>query len=321
MVLDKFLNPQALRSKSYLAVPIGFFFVVLSFFSTSVVFPAEYSVIVVAFASMLTLPYVIKIFEIDELNIDLSEIKVGGELKKEELETWVRKCLRDGFTPKQIKRSLIENNMEKDILLLYGLGVLDDLNTKYVRESNFFTRHSKTVSFYCYLFIGMVLAFLVAYMLSGEEFRAVLFKHQINLIYGPKGMFGLPSIFYTIIANNIKIMLLCVFLSLFYGSGAILILAYNASIAGVLYGNFMNKAIVGESVKLVGAYLPHTTIEILAYLLAAVSGGILSKSLAEMEPGSRKLLLKDGLLFLIAGIVLTLVSGLVEVTIPQWILS
>jgi uncharacterized membrane protein SpoIIM required for sporulation len=321
MVLDKLLNPQLLHNKPYLAVPTGFFFVLLAFFSTAIVFPAEYSVIIVAFASLLTLPYVVKVFELDELNIDLSELKVSAELKRDELEQWVRKCLRDGYTPAQIKRSLIENNLDKDILLLHDLGILEDINVKYMKETNFFSRHSKVVEFYCNLFLGMFLAFFMLYVFSSEGFRGIIFKHQLNMIYGPRGNFGLPSVFYSIVANNLKILLLCVFLSLFYGSGAILILTYNASLAGVLYGGFVRNAILGDSIKMVGAYLPHTTLEILAYLLAAVSGGILSKAFVGMEPGSERLLLRDGLKFLLISIALTLIAGWVEVTVPGLILS
>jgi len=343
MVLDKLVKPQLFRKSPYLAVPMGFFFVLLAFVSTALVFPAEYSVIVVAFASLLTLPYVIKIFELDELNIDLGEIRGppsaaegvatdlftkismdlgnGVSIKREELDGWVRKCLRDGYTPQQIKRSLIENNLDKDILLLHDLGVLDEINARYVKESNFFSRHSRTVLFYCYLFLGMFLAFLGVYLFAGEHFKEVVFQHQLNLIYGPRGYFGNTTALYGIISNNLKVMLLCVFLSLFYGAGAILILTYNASIAGVLYGGFILNSVPLKGMTHIGAYLPHTTLEILAYLFAAVSGGILSKAFIGVEPGSSKLLLKDGLKFLLISIALILVSGFVEVTVPGMLLS
>ena len=320
MVLDKLINPQLLRNRPYLAVPTGFMMVVIALFSTAVVFPAEYSVIVVAFASLLTLPYVMKIFELDELNIDLSDMEAPTGIDRQKLEAWVRKCLRDGYTPKQVRNSLIENNLEKDVQLLHDLGMLDDINDRYLRESSFLSRHSRTVEFYCLLFLGMFLAFMTMYMMSGEIGRENFFKHQLTLIYG-RGIVTSPTQVYGILATNLKILLLCVFLSLFFGAGAILILTYNASIAGVLYGGFLDKAFAGDPLSLVVAYLPHTTLEIFAYLLASISGSILSKSAAEVEPGSKRLLFKDGIKYLLLSLAILLIAGLVEVIIPMILLK
>jgi len=321
-MLDKLINPQLLHNKPYLAIPTGFFFVLLAFVSTAIVFPAEYSVIVIAFASLLILPYVLKAFELDELNVELPELFVSGELNKEDLGEWARKCLRDGYSIQQVKKSLIENNLDKDLLLLYELGLLDETTREYVKKSNFFSRHSKTTWFYTYLFVGMFLAFFTLYVFSGGSFRETAFKHQLDLVYGPLGHFNFPTkILYSIVLNNLKVMILCAMLSLFYGAGAILILTYNASIAGVLYGDFFGTAVTGKSLTLVSAFLPHTTLEILAYLFAAIGGGILSKAFVEAEPGSGRLLLSDGLKFLALALILVLIAGVVEVILPDLILS
>lgn len=321
MVLDRLVNPQLLVKKPYLAIPIGYVFVSIAFFSTSVVFPSEYSVVVIAFTSMLLVPYVIKILDLDELNIDLSEFKIQGEFKRDELEQWVKKCLKDGYTPDQIKKSLIENNLDKDVLLLYDLWVLQEIKDNYFKKSSFLSRHSKTLSFYTHLFIGMFMAFMIVYLTSETDHRSMLFKNQLELIYGPGGYFNVPTVLQSIVANNLKVMFLCVLLSFFYGAGALFILTYNASIAGVLYGGFIEKAVVGGSIRTIAAYLPHTTLEILAYLFATVAGGILSKGVGNFEKGGLRLLLEDGLKFLFAAILLVAAGGVVEVTVPHWVLT
>ncbi|MDD5111994.1 MAG: stage II sporulation protein M [Candidatus Altiarchaeota archaeon] len=321
MVLDRLVNPQELVKKPHLAIPIGYIFVSIAFFSTSIVFPSEYSIVVIAFTTMLLIPYVIKIFELDELNIDLGELKISGDLGREELEVWVRKCLRDGYTPEQIKKSLIENNLDKGILLLYHIKTLSEIKEDYIKKSNFFTRHSRIIAFYFHLFLGMFMAFLMVYMTSQPEYRNLVFKNQMDLIYGPGGYFQIPTALQAIVLNNLKIMFLCVLLSLFYGAGALLILTYNASIASVLYGGFLENAISGGSLMVIGAYLPHTTIEIMAYLFATVSGGILSKGIANAENRGFRFLMADGLKFLVAAVLLVIIGGIVEVTVPRWLLS
>ena len=142
MVLDKIVNIQLLQNKPIFAIPIGFIFVLLGFISSALIFPSELSIVIVALSSLLILPYVIKIFEIDELNIDLDEIVDVSELKIQDLEKWVKKCLNDGYSPTQIRESLIKNNLvedfksgDKNFILITNRG--REFSVKYLQMREF----------------------------------------------------------------------------------------------------------------------------------------------------------------------------------------
>ncbi|MFH1055393.1 MAG: stage II sporulation protein M [Candidatus Altiarchaeota archaeon] len=311
-MLDKILNPKLLRTKPILAMPTGFFFVLLAVVSSLIIFPTQASIVMVALSSLFMLPYVIKIFEFDELDVDIDDTK------PEQLGEWVKKCLRDGYSPKQIKDNLIKDNMDKPYDLMYDLAGVDEEYVKRLSSSNFFTRHRQTMMFYTYLFLGSAIAFILLYGLLGENEVSRLFENQLDVISpGPGGDFRGGELFNSIVSNNLKITVICVLLSLLYGSGAIFILMYNSSIAGVMYGDALRSILWGSSELYPNLlnYLPHTTIEIFAYLLAAISGGIISKATVGSQPGSTRIWLKDGLQLFVFSVILILIGAWVEVQV------
>jgi len=291
---------------------MGVFFVLLGFVTALAIFPSEASIVMVALSSLFILPYVLKIFEYDELNVDIDCTN------RAELDAWVRKCLRDGHSPQQIKDNLIRDNMDKPYDLMYDLAGVDEEHLRHMKESNPISRHKTTITFYVYLFLGMTFAYFLLYSAAGEGTASVAFENQVDLIRpGPTGLFSGHSLLWIIIANNLKIMLICVILSLLYGSGAVFILNYNASIAGVLFGGSLRALLWGAGGFIANplAYLPHTGLEILAYLFAAVCGGILSKATAGSQRGSERILLVDGVMFFVFSILLVLIAGIVEVQV------
>ena len=309
MVLDKLVNPKLLRTQPIRAAPMGFFFVLVGFVSTLFVFSSQVSIVMVALSSLLMLPYVLKISEFDELDVDIDDTSV------EELGEWVRKCLKDGYTPQQIKDNLIRDNLDKPYDLLYDLAGVDKEYMEYATSSNFLTRHRQTIYFYVYLFLGATLAFMFLYAVLDENLLQFAFYNQLDVIMpSPRGMFTGGALFQSIVLNNLRIALICVILSLFYGSGAVFILTYNASIAGVMYGSSFRGLIWGSEALYpnILAYLPHTTLEILAYLLAAISGGILSKATIGSNPGCVRFWVKDSLILLATTVALILAAGWLE---------
>jgi len=206
MVLENFMDPKTLGMKPYYAIPVGAFFVVLGFISSAMIFPAELSIVMVALSSLIILPYVLKIFEFEELHVDLDElVEPGtGELKGDELKDWVVKCLRDGFTPQQIKASLVSDNVDKVDSLLWDLGVINEISRDYIHKSNIITRHQKTIEFYVYLFIGMFIGYALLYMILSPQMKELAFKNQLDVIQpGPGGHFKNPGFFMKIIITFI----------------------------------------------------------------------------------------------------------------------
>jgi uncharacterized membrane protein SpoIIM required for sporulation len=170
-------------------------------------------------------------------------------------------------------------------------------------------KHDHLIKFYTFLFFGLALSYMILFALLPVDFGNVAFKNQLTLI-GPKGYFDLPSFFLGIVSNNMMILLISFFLSVFYGAGSMLVLSYNASVAGVLYGLPLRTLLTGGVVFTnIIFFLPHTIIEILAYLLGAVAGGILVTGLDEEN-------VVDAVALFSLAVALVFVGGLVEVTIP-----
>jgi uncharacterized membrane protein SpoIIM required for sporulation len=303
----KITDIKLIRNKPVYAVLMSFTFVLISFVSSLLIFPSALSIVMITLSSLFILPFVIKIFEFDELNVDVDDTN------KEELKKWVRKCLRDGFTPKQIKDNLIRNNIDKPYELIYDLTGVDREYLKFIKASNVFSRHKDTIYFYIFLFIGMFFGYFFLFSFLPQDLAEMAFQNQLDIIPSSRGYFStLPSyspLFWNIVANNLRLVIICVLLSLVYGSGAVFILNYNASIAGVLYGSSLRALLAGIvtgggilSNPLV--YLPHTSLEIFAYLLAAISGGVLLKIImVQQEPGSSKILVRDSTFLLVISVI------------------
>jgi len=310
MVLDKIISTRVLREKPFYAIHLGFWFVMLGYFSTLLIFKSQISLVMVALSSLFMLPYIIKIFEYDELDVDITEAN------PEELKRWVSKCFHDGYSPEQIKEALVNNNADKPYDVLMEMAGVEEAYLKYTTSSNFFTRHWKIVSFYIHLFLGSTMAYMLLFGVLRPEYVNVVFENQLSAI-NPHPLFIGSTVFSEIVSNNLKIALICVLLSLLYGSGAIFILNYNASIAAVMYGSSIRSYLWGSIINYPNliSYLPHTTIEVLAYLLAAIAGGILSKATMNVQPGSIRIWIKDGLILLALSIILIVVAALIEVRV------
>jgi uncharacterized membrane protein SpoIIM required for sporulation len=164
----------------------------------------------------------------------------------------------------------------------------------------------------------MFLAYAVLYNMLPQNLKSDVFGNQLEFVKPTaRGYYGKEVVFQEIAANNLLIIVICVFLSLIYGSGAIFILNYNASIAGVLFGGSMS-VLLGKGAGFLASpllFIPHTVIEILAYLIAAIAGAILSKAVARVLPGSPKILIKDGLIYLALSVALVIVGAAVEANV------
>jgi uncharacterized membrane protein SpoIIM required for sporulation len=112
-------------------------------------------------------------------------------------------------------------------------------------------------------------------MLLPNVMNALIFSKQLAVFGGGSGgMLGQfsgsnTSMFMPILLNNLKVVFVCMVLSLIYGSGSILLLAWNASVLGVFIGSF------GKLTSFI-AFIPHTGAEFIAFFFAAISGGLIS---------------------------------------------
>ena len=196
--------------------------------------------------------------------------------------------------------------------------------------------HGRVVKFFVFLFLGFLLAYTFWFLLLPVDVANNLFFLQINTITeinSPTGSAIFSGLhFSTIFSNNLRILGLCVLFSFLFGSGAIFILTWNASVLGVAMANSIKIGIAAAegSVGYFGAfsfalvrYLIHGLPEMTSYFIGGLAGAIISFTLLDYSIGLKKFLPKlggslknAGLLFLFAVVLLILSTGIEVVITP-----
>ncbi|MBI4021458.1 MAG: stage II sporulation protein M [Candidatus Aenigmarchaeota archaeon] len=206
------------------------------------------------------------------------------------------------------------------LMLPYIIKIMKPESSQYAPV---FSRKNPSLEFFAFLFLGMALAYTILFGILSPGIRDLAFDNQLDVIAGraaaTAGSFIDTGFFMSIFSNNILIVAIAVILSYFYGAGAIFVLNYNASIAGIVYGSWISALLwpAGPLAPFASTnimlFLPHTILEILGYLLASVAGIILSKPLTRRN--SRPIE-RDVAILVAASGGLILVGALVEVIVP-----
>ena len=104
-------------------------------------------------------------------------------------------------------------------------------------------RHVDALKFFIYLFIGMVSAYTLFFVMLPETIVSKLFNIQLETINQinsdiSSSLTGnyMGDLFSIILINNLKVMVFALLFSFIYGSGAIFILTWNASVISVAIG-------------------------------------------------------------------------------------
>lgn len=147
--------------------------------------------------------------------------------------------------------------------------------------------HKDIFLIYTSLFMGVFLGFLFFTLSSTQGTIFQVFKAQLN-VAGITGRAISPGFFSSVLANNMKVLLACLILSLIYGAGSILFIVWNASVWGVVFGYAIKTGIItsGQNpfitfcIILLPA-MPHLITEALSYFAAAISGGVMSKAITK----------------------------------------
>ncbi|MFH1072597.1 MAG: stage II sporulation protein M [Nanoarchaeota archaeon] len=196
--------------------------------------------------------------------------------------------------------------------------------------------HSKALSGFVYLFFGVTLAFTLWYVVLPADLITTLFDSQtatINAINGKiTGMSTAETtgVFSRIFLNNMKVLIFCILFSFLYGTGAIFILVWNASVIGTAIGDFIRGKLalltelagfdkLSHYFQYIGIglfkYAIHGIPEILAYFTAGLAGGIISIAVIKHDFGNKKFehVLLDSADLLLISIVLLFIAALLEV--------
>ncbi len=167
--------------------------------------------------------------------------------------------------------------------------------------ATFLGRHFHIIKAFGFFFIGIVITFAFWYQNLPLDYKGDVFREQeknwvriVSLSGQAQGtgiiescQFALQEkkfvelAFSCIFANNAIVLAWSLLLSFFYGAGAIFLIAWNASVIGLVIGKEIElSGLVSGFLRAVGL-LPHGMPEIVSYFIGAIAGGIVSAAIAK----------------------------------------
>ena len=206
-------------------------------------------------------------------------------------------------------------------LIAYLRGEEKEILVKKLSEEKLLARHVDELAIYISFFLGVMFGFLISAIVLPPDFFSV----QIEIIEGIRGsaLQGATGnvivsyLFEKIVTNNLWVFFLTFVVSFLFSAGMVFILVWNASVLGV----FIAKASTGMSDihLLLFSYLPHGLLEIASYILAGISGALLSYQFGyyyttkEYKKEAFIRVVKDSMIVLVFGLACLFLAAVIEV--------
>ena len=207
----------------------------------------------------------------------------------------------------------------------------EELDLQSIGEWTLLKEHTKVLVFLLFLFLGVTIALAMSYVFLPEQMVLSIFGAQQQAITGVnsniQGNITQFTIFTRIFSNNLKVLFFCLIFAFLYGTGALFILTWNASVVAVAMCNLF-KTKLAQGASLVGLsaassylhavsfsffrYMTHGLLEMAAYFVAGIAGGIISIALIKHNFEEDKILI-DVLDLILISIAILFVAGVVEV--------
>ncbi len=188
--------------------------------------------------------------------------------------------------------------------------------------------HYRALSFFLFLFLGFVLAFTFWTLILPQKKVEIIFSLQNSVVEGIKSMISTgkateSGTVLLILSNNLKVLLISLIFAFFYGAGAIFILAWNASVMGLVIGNLARNTLGFIALPIAFTkYFIHGIFEMLAYLVVALAGGIIYIAIWNgdfFKQAKVKKIAIDTFTLIIISIILLVVAALIETYISPFI--
>ena len=202
----------------------------------------------------------------------------------------------------------------------------EDKDLKINNERALIKQHWKALKFFTFLFFGFIIAYALWFIILPQETTQTLFSTQLNTISTVNSKISgnlliNSGILFKIFMNNLKVMLFCMFFSLFFGAGAIFILTWNASVIGAAMGSFAVEKLGIFGTHFISLplslfrYMTHGVFEILAYFTAGLVGGIISVAIINNDiiGDYKNRILKDAIDLILLSVAFLVVGAIVEV--------
>ena len=150
--------------------------------------------------------------------------------------------------------------------------------------------NKKTTYLYLAIFFGSFFAFALFSLMLPKLAGNMLFKQQLQIMYGIGHATFSNQLFWELLVNNFKVLLLCFLLAIVAGNGSIFLIIWNASVWGTIFGRLaltVGAKIAGSPViifvLIMLSVLPHVFLEMISYILAVMSGSLISSGFAKED--------------------------------------
>ncbi len=213
------------------------------------------------------------------------------------------------------------------LLILPSLSKLLSIEAnEAAREQKFnifkmFKEHKDIVKIYFFLFLGTLVAFSFFSIVWPSLATSRIFSQQAGVLGTVGHAVYSKGLFHRLISNNLKVLIVCLVASLFYGAGAIFVIIWNASVWGVVFGLIAKNSAAASGANAfvifaitIAAVFPHMIFEALSYFLAAISGGIISKAVIREKLFTNRFnhIMEDGLLMFVIAVVVLVIAAVIE---------
>ncbi|MFW6024745.1 MAG: stage II sporulation protein M [Candidatus Woesearchaeota archaeon] len=225
------------------------------------------------------------------------------------------------------------------------LKVEEGVDVTLSSEKEMMKEHRKAIKVFLYIFLAISLAYLLFYLILPTEAINVLFNYQIETITNINSVSGSSNMagnmvsshpFFIILLNNLRVLIFCIIFSFIYSSGAIFVMAWNASLISVAIGSFIRNGI-SQLLNSFGSlsgfnyvhifsvgilrYFLHGVFEVVAYLFAALAGGIISYAVINHHYQSKRFynVVFDSFDLIVLSIIFLIIGALIEIYISPLI--
>jgi uncharacterized membrane protein SpoIIM required for sporulation len=186
-------------------------------------------------------------------------------------------------------------------------------------KETFWERHGEIIVLFALFFIGNFISIFVIALFAPQTFVESAFAQQLADIAAVSAISGAAvsgtSLLSPIIQNNLRVIIFAFALSFLFATGALFILSWNASILAIFLASLLRQGLYTTFIARTVGILPHAPIEMGAYFLAGIAGGMLSAGMIreKMNGPEFKLILRDSLALFAIGIAAIVLGGFVEV--------
>lgn len=216
------------------------------------------------------------------------------------------------------------------LYVVQGAIKLEESKDKRNRKSEkwLLRQHSKLLMLFLFLFLGFVFSFTFWTIVLPNNMVTNIFNLQASVVEGIRALVGTGNLtgnssLFIILMNNMKVMMVSMIFALFYGAGAIFILAWNASVMGFVIGEITRNKIGISALPIAFfKYFLHGIPEMLAYFTMALVGGIIYVAIVKGDFFNTKVrmkIVKDLLVLIVVSFVFLLIGALLEVYVSPYI--